>query len=72
MRSSIPNLTHNIQLLLETEKKAKCEQDMKKQELLIKELETKNEQQSKMLKRKTEEVVAAHKKLRAGANTSMG
>lgn len=54
----------------ESERKVKLEQELTKGEQRIKELELKTDQQSKLLKRKTEEVVAAHRKLRAGSNAA--
>lgn len=48
----------------ETDKKGKYEQEIHKNELRIKELELKTDQQQKILKRKTEEVLAAQRKLR--------
>ena len=48
----------------ETDKKSKYEQEITKHEIRIKELEEKNKQQQKVLKRKNEEVVAAQRKLR--------
>eukprot|EP00794_Sanderia_malayensis_P016705 gene16705-18399_t len=54
----------------ETERKTKLEYELAKGEQKIKELELKTDQQQKLLKRKTEEVVAAHKKLRTVGNVS--
>ena len=56
------------QLKQETDEKSKYEQELRKNELKIKELELKTNQQQKILKRKNEEVVAAHRKLRSGVN----
>ena len=54
----------------ETEKKGKFESESYKNELRIKELELKTDQQQKMLKRKNEEVVAAQRKLRSGVSSA--
>lgn len=48
----------------EGDKKSKFEQELRKNEIRIKELEHKTDQQQKLLKRKNEEVVAAQRKLR--------
>ncbi|XP_071957109.1 kinesin-like protein KIF27 [Antedon mediterranea] len=54
----------------ESERKIKMERDLKQDQKRIKELEIRNEQQQKILKRKTEEVAAAQRKLRsAGGGT---
>ena len=49
----------------EADRKIKMERDMQKQLQRIKEMEEQMSQQQKVLKRKTEEVVAAHRKLRS-------
>nr|XP_054757524.1 kinesin-like protein kif7 [Lytechinus pictus] len=51
----------------EGERKLKLERDLQRDQQRIKELEIKNEQQQKILKRKTEEVAAAQRKLRVGS-----
>jgi len=56
------------QLKHEADEKSKYEQELRKNELKIKELELKTNQQQKILKRKNEEVVAAHRKLRFGVD----
>ena len=48
----------------EADHKMKVERELEREHLKIKELEEKHIQQQKMLKRKTEEVVAAQRKLR--------
>ena len=58
-------------LKTESEKKSKYEQELHKNELRIKELEHKTEQQQKLLKRKNEEVVAAQRKLRNSIGAEM-
>lgn len=55
-------------LKVESEKKGKYEHELHKNELRIKELELKTDQQQKILKRKTEEVVAAQRKLRVNSD----
>ncbi|CAH1786333.1 unnamed protein product [Owenia fusiformis] len=54
----------------ENDRKIKLEKELQKDQQRIKELEIRNEQQQKVLKRKTEEVVAIHKKLRSGSTSS--
>ncbi|XP_033108904.1 kinesin-like protein KIF27 [Anneissia japonica] len=54
----------------ENERKIKLERDLKQDQKRIKELEIRNSQQKKILRRKTEEIAAAHRKLRsAGGST---
>lgn len=64
--SRMKNLHNELERKLksESDKKGKYEQELHKNELRIKELELKTNQQQKILKRKTEEVVAAQRKLR--------
>lgn len=54
----------------EGDKKSKFEQELRKNEIRIKELEHKTDQQQKLLKRKNEEVVAAQRKLRTSDSKS--
>ena len=49
---------------------SKFQRDMKKEQHRIKELEEKTEQQAKVLKVKTEEMVAVHKRLRTANQMS--
>ncbi|KAK6191693.1 hypothetical protein SNE40_003312 [Patella caerulea] len=51
----------------ETEQKSRIERDMQKELQKVKELEIKNEQQQKILKRKNEEIAAAQRRLRSGS-----
>ncbi|XP_030848491.1 kinesin-like protein KIF27 [Strongylocentrotus purpuratus] len=51
----------------EGDRKLKLERDLQRDQQRIKELEIKNDQQQKILKRKTEEVAAAQRKLRVGS-----
>lgn len=59
--------TLNKRLREETERKSKLERDMQKEVHRVKELQLKNEQQQKILKRKNEEIAAAQRKLRSGS-----
>ncbi|XP_071851636.1 kinesin-like protein KIF27 isoform X2 [Apostichopus japonicus] len=54
-------------LKTETERKSKVERELQKDHQKIKELEIRNEQQQKIIKRKTEEVALAKRKLRRGS-----
>lgn len=56
--------TSQKKLKEEADKKSKMEREIQKDQQRIKELEDKNLQNEKILKRKTEEVAAAHRKLR--------
>ena len=54
----------------ESDLKIKLEQELARGVQKITELELKTQQQKKLLKRRTEDVVAAHKKLRSTSNAS--
>lgn len=56
-----------VRLKEEGEHKLKLERDLQRDHQRIKELEIRNEQQQKILKRKTEEVAAAQRRLRVGS-----
>ncbi|XP_077978007.1 kinesin-like protein KIF27 isoform X2 [Glandiceps talaboti] len=56
----------------EADRKTKLEREMQRDQQRIKELEIRNEQQQKILKRKTEEVAAAQRKLRQGSAQLVG
>ncbi|XP_062062226.1 kinesin-like protein KIF7 isoform X2 [Lepus europaeus] len=55
----------------ETEQKRRLESEMSKRQHRVKELELKHEQQQKILKIKTEEIAAFHRKRRSGSNGSV-
>ncbi|CAG2234318.1 KIF27 [Mytilus edulis] len=55
----------------ESERKLKLEREMQKETQKVKELEIKNEQQQKILKRKNEEIAAVQRKLRSGGGSSL-
>ncbi|KAM9183708.1 kinesin-like protein KIF7 [Dugong dugon] len=55
----------------ETEQKRRLEMEMNKRQHRVKELELKHEQQQKILKIKTEEIVAFQRKRRSGSNGSV-
>ncbi|XP_071484846.1 kinesin-like protein KIF27 [Diadema antillarum] len=59
-----------VRLREEGERKLKLERDLQRDQQKIKDLELRNEQQQKILKRKTEEVAAAQRKLRLGVTHS--
>ncbi|XP_070566373.1 kinesin-like protein KIF27 isoform X2 [Ptychodera flava] len=56
----------------EADRKIKLEREMQRDQQRIKELEIRNEQQQKILKRKTEEVAAAQRRLRQGSAGVVG
>ncbi|XP_035668109.1 kinesin-like protein KIF27 isoform X2 [Branchiostoma floridae] len=59
-------------LKAEADGKTKLERELQKDQQRIKDLEIQNQQQQKILKRKTEEVAAAKKRLRQGSAGTLG
>lgn len=55
----------------EADKKLKIEKDFEKEQQKLKDLEAKNEQNQKILKKKTEDLMTAQRRLRSGSNAGL-
>lgn len=55
----------------EADKKLKIEKDLEKEQQKLKDLEMRTDQQQKILKKKTEDLVTAQRKLRSGSNAGL-